>query len=211
MTKKKWLITIICTVFIIGCAAGPVLSRVEQPKYQVVSSEGSIEMRRYAPMIIAEVTVTGEREDATGKGFRFLADYIFGNNTVKQDIAMTAPVQQQEAEKIAMTAPVQQQSEGNEWKIRFVMPSEYTMETLPEPNNDVVTLKEVPAKQFIAITFSGTNSDDNVAKHEAELLDYIQNAQIETIGTPLYAFYNPPWTLPLLRRNEVMIEVPSSN
>ena len=184
------------------------MSDVEQPAYTVVSSQDDIEIRRYAPMIVAEVQVNGERGDATGKGFRLLADYIFGNNTVRRDIAMTAPVQQQgQFQKIAMTAPVQQQASDRFWTISFVMPSEYTMQTLPKPNNDKVKIRNVPAKRYIAIRFSGRNTDSNVREHEAKLMAYIAQNNIKVSGSAKYAFYNPPWTLPFLRRNEVMFEI----
>lgn len=145
--KKRWkMIAAILAVLVLGgVLAGPIMSDVERPDYEVISSAAqNIELRRYAPMIIAQVTVEGAREQAIGDGFRLLADYIFGNNTVSQEIAMTAPVQQQASEKIAMTAPVQQQAEGNAWTVSFVMPSDYTMETLPKPNNERVTLKQIP-------------------------------------------------------------------
>lgn len=211
MKKKKWIlitIAVLVVITLIGAiAAGPVMSDVEKPNYEVVKSDGAIEIRRYDPMIIAEVHVEGERKAAINDGFRLLADYIFGNNTVKQDIAMTAPVQQKESEKIAMTAPVQQQSAAGSWQVSFVMPSEYTMATLPEPANDRVTLKEIPAKHFAAITFKGANSDENIEKHEKTLMEYIKANNLSATGTPKYAFYNPPWTLPFMRRNEVMVEV----
>jgi effector-binding domain-containing protein len=208
--KKRWkMIAAIVAVLVLGgVLAGPIMSDVQRPDYEVISTaEAGIEIRRYAPMIIAQVTMQGEREEAIGDGFRLLADYIFGNNTVSQEIAMTAPVQQQASEKIAMTAPVQQQAEGNAWTVSFVMPSEYTMESLPKPNNERVTLKQVPAKRLIAITFSGTNSNENIAEHEQQLKAYIQANNLQTTGQPTYAFYNPPWTLPPMRRNEVMIEL----
>lgn len=207
--RKRWkMIVAIGVILVLGAVlAGPIMSDVETPNYEVVQSEGNIEIRRYDPMIIAEVQMTGQREEAIGDGFRLLADYIFGNNIVKQDIAMTAPVQQQESTKIAMTAPVQQQSSGNSWKVSFVMPSEYTMDTLPEPVNEQVTLQKIPAKQFVAITFSGTNSDENVKEHENQLMHYVEANDLSVIGSPKYAFYNPPWTLPPMRRNEVMIEM----
>ncbi|MBA2484241.1 MAG: heme-binding protein [Nitrosomonas sp.] len=207
--KKKWIIiaSIIALILIGAALTGPIMSDVEKPDYDVIASRDNIEIRRYAPMIIAEVTVEGKREDAIGDGFRLLADSIFGNNTTQKDIAMTAPVQQQENQKIAMTAPVQQQSSGNAWKVSFVMPSEYSMASLPKPNNDRVHLKKVPPKKFAAIRFSGTNSDENIAEHEAQLIEYIESNQITATGSPKYAFYNPPWTLPFMRRNEVMIEI----
>ena len=198
---------IIGIVLIGAIAAGPIMSDVETPKYEVVKSQGSIEIRQYEPMIIAQVQVNGKREEAIGDGFRLLADYIFGNNIANKDIAMTAPVQQQESTRIAMTAPVQQQSTGDDWLVSFVMPSEYTMDTLPTPVNEHVTLKKIPAKTFAAITFSGTNSDENVKAHEKILLEYVKANNLSVIGTLKYAFYNPPWTLPFMRRNEVMIEI----
>ena len=158
-------------------------------------------------MIIAEVEIDGKREDAIRDGFRLLADYIFGNNMVEKIISMNAPVQQKENNKIAMTAPVQQQLIGKLWKISFVMPSKYNMNSLPVPNNNRVRLKEILAKKFVVIEFSGTNSNDNVNEHENQLMNYIEGNQIKIIDSPKYAFYNAPWTLPFLRRNEIMIEI----
>jgi len=202
------MIAAIIGIVLIGVVAvGPIMSDVETPNYEVVKSQGDIEIRQYDPIIIAEAQMKGEREDAIGDGFRLLADYIFGNNMAQQDIAMTAPVQQQESTKIAMTAPVQQQSTGDDWQISFVMPSEYTMDTLPKPFNGRVTLKETPAKTFAVITFSGTNSDENMKEHQKQLMEYVSSNDLSVIGTPKYAFYNPPWTLPPMRRNEVMIEI----
>ena len=205
--KKKWTMTtsIIALILIVGVLTGPVMSNVEKPDYKVIQSEQNIEIRQYEPMIIAEVEVDGKREDAIRDGFRLIADYIFGNNTVEQNISMTAPVQQKE--KIAMTSPVQQQLAGKSWQISFVMPSEYSMESLPVPNNNRVRLKEILAKKFVVIEFSGSNSNENVIGHENQLMKYIKANQINIIGSPKYAFYNAPLTLPLLRRNEVMIEI----
>ena len=207
--KKKWtmITSIIALILIVGVLAGPVMSNVEKPDYKVIQSEQNIEIRQYEPMIIAEVEVDGKREDAIRDGFRLLADYIFGNNTVQQVISMTAPVQQKENQKIAMTAPVQQQSTGKSWRMSFVMPSKYSMDSLPVPNNNRVRLKEILTKKFVVIEFSGTNSNENVTEHENQLMNYIEANQIKINGSPKYAFYNPPWSLPFLRRNEVMIEI----
>ena len=183
------------------------MSDVERPKYEVISSTDNIEMRVYAPMIIAEVDVQGERKQAINDGFRLLADYIFGNNTVQQTISMTAPVQQQANQKIAMTAPVQQQEADGVWKVSFVMPSKYSIQTLPKPNNSSVKLIEIPATRFIVIEFSGTNSSENITKYERRLMAHIKENGIVTTGAPKYAFYNPPWTLPFMRRNEIMMEI----
>ena len=207
--KKKWTMntSIIALILVVGVLAGPVMSNVEKPDYKVIQSEQNIEIRQYEPMIIAEVEVDGKREDAIRDGVRLIADYIFGNNTVEQNISMTAPVQQKENQKIAMTSPVQQQLAGKSWQISFVMPSKYNMDSLPVPNNNRVRLKEILTKKFVVIEFSGTNSNENVTKHENQLMNYIEANQINIIGSPKYAFYNAPWTLPFLRRNEVMIEI----
>ena len=202
------MITSIITLIIaVGILAGPVMSDVEKPDYKVLQSEHNIEIRLYEPMIIAEVDVEGKREDAVRDGFRLIADYIFGNNKVQRDISMTAPVQQQESQKIAMTAPVQQQSTGRSWQISFVMPSKYSIESLPEPNNDRVQLKKILSKKFIVIKFSGTNSNKNLAEHEKQLMSYLEDKKFKIIGSPKYAFYSPPWTFPFMRRNEVMLEI----
>lgn len=207
--KKKWIIilSVISILLLAFTMLGPLMSNVEQPIYQVIRSERNIDIRQYAPMIIAEVEVQGKRKEAVGGGFRMLADYIFGNNTVQQEIAMTVTVQQQNSEKISMTAPVQQQSQNGAWKVSFVMPSKYLIDTLPKPNDETVALKEVPAKTYAVILFSGLNSNENILLHEKQLMQYVEINQITTVGSPKYAFYNPPWTLPFLRRNEIMFEV----
>ena len=189
---------------------GPIVSNVEQPKYRVVESSGNIEIRDYPPMIVAEAEVSGDRRDAIGKGFRVIADYIFGNNTTAQKVPMTAPVTQQGSEKIAMTAPVTQQGDGNTWRVRFIMPSSYTMETLPKPNNPAVKLKEIGAKRYAVIRFSGMAGEDSLKRYTKELNAFISAKNLTPLSAPTYAFYNPPWTLPFLRRNEVMVEIPAS-
>jgi hypothetical protein len=189
---------------------GPIVSNVEHPKYQVAEHSGNIEIRDYGPMIVAEAQVSGERRDAISKGFRIIADYIFGNNTAAQKVPMTAPVIQQASGKIAMTAPVTQQGEGNSWRVCFVMPSSYTMDTLPQPNNPAVELKEIGPKRFAVIRFSGTAGEASLTRHIKELNDWISAKNLTPLSIPTYAFYNPPWTLPFLRRNEVMVEIAAS-
>ena len=205
--KKRiiWLLTGI--VIVAAILWGPIASNVEQAKYAVVATHGSIEIRDYAPMIVAQVSVPGDREEAISDGFRMIADYIFGNNLSSQEVAMTAPVIQQASETIAMTAPVTQQSDGGDWVVRFVMPSEYTMQTLPKPNNPDVRLKEIAGKRFAAIRFSGLARPKSLEKHTKELEAFIQSRNLETHSGAIYAFFNPPWTPPFLRRNEVMIEI----
>lgn len=202
------MIWIIAGVVLLGAALwGPIASNVEQAKYSIVDSEGAFEIRDYSPMIVAEVQVSGERESAINQGFRMIADYIFGNNTSAQKVAMTAPVTQQLNERIAMTAPVTQQGTGDKWKVRFVMPSAHTIATLPKPNNAEVKLEEIPGKRFAVNRFSGITGEASIKQHTEELNKFIDTRKLNVVSAPTYAFYNPPWTLPFLRRNEIMIEV----
>ena len=205
---KKWVLWVLVgTAILAAILWGPIVSNVEQARYDIVESHGEIEIRDYAPMIVAEVSVPGDRETAISDGFRIIADYIFGNNISSQKVAMTAPVIQQPSEKIAMTAPVTQQGGEELWSVRFVMPSDYTMQTLPKPNNPDVILKAIVGKRFAVIRFSGLARAHRLAAHTKELEAFILENNLQTVSEPTYAFFNPPWTLPFLRRNEVMIEI----
>ena len=212
MTKRRarlyWALAgILLVVGVAAVVAGPIMSRVEQPEYQVTSSSGSIEVRAYGPTIVAEAEVKGERKAAINEGFRLIAAYIFGSNNPKAKIEMTAPVQQQRQQKIAMTSPVTQQADGDSWTVRFIMPKSWTMETLPTPNDPRIKLVPVPAKRMVAIRFSGTANDNLIEAKTAELRRYATEQKLLTIDDPVLAFYNPPWTLPFLRRNEIMLEL----
>ena len=202
------MLWIIAGIVVAGVAAwGAIVSNVEQAKYDVVDTQGAIEIRDYAPHIVAEVTVKGERKAAINQGFRLIADYIFGNNTAATKVAMTAPVIQQPSEKIAMTAPVIQQGSGDAWNVRFVMPANYTLATLPKPNNDAVTLHEVAGTRTAAIRFSGMADEGALKKNTAALHAFLADRNLQARSAAIFAFYNPPWTLPLFRRNEVMVEI----
>jgi effector-binding domain-containing protein len=186
---------------------GRVASNVEQARYTVLKTEKNIEVRDYAPMIVAQATTQGSRDAAINEGFRRIADYIFGNNTSQNKIAMTAPVTQTTSEKIAMTAPVTQQGDKDEWVVRFVMPYQYSMKTLPKPNNANVKLKEIPGTRFAVIRFSGRVTEENLESHERELKAFMKEKGLRSASAPTYAFFNPPWTLPLLKRNEIMMQL----
>jgi len=191
---KKWIIWLLTGIVILAAVLwGPLMSNVEQAKYDVIETHGSIEIREYTPMIVAEVSVSGDREKAISDGFRMIADYIFGNNISSQ--------------KVAMTAPVTQQGSKADWVVRFVMPSGYTMQMLPKANNPEVSLKEITGKRFAVIRFSGLAKSKSLEKHTKELKAFIQAQNLLAVSKATYAFFNPPWTLPFLRRNEVMIEV----
>jgi SOUL heme-binding protein len=210
--KLYWLLAgVVCLIMIAAGAAGPITSQVEQPEYQIVTAEDPLEIRSYGAMIAAEAEVQGERKTAINEGFRLIAAYIFGANKTNVKIAMTAPVQQQSQQTIAMTAPVTQQADGNAWTVRFIMPRSWTMGTLPAPNDARVSLKPIPAKRMVAIRFSGLANGALIQMKTAELRKYASEHKLKTVGEPLLAFYNPPWTLPFFRRNEIMLELAESS
>ncbi len=180
----------------------------EEPPFTVKSAQGEFEVREYPALVAAEVTVTGDRKDASSKGFRLLAGYIFGGNTRKQSIAMTAPVTQAAtSEKIAMTAPVLQTGSNGNWVIRFIMPHGSTLETLPRPNNPNVNLVAIPAACMAVVKFSGLARQDDVDVKTAALSRFVKAQHLQPIGAPSLAQYDPPWTLWFMRRNEVMVAV----
>lgn len=180
----------------------------EEPAFTVVRAIDGVEIRRYGPRIAAEASIDADEEAARNQGFRLLARYIFGANSGSAKIAMTAPVAQQPSEKIAMTAPVAtQRTPSGEWVIRFFMPSKYTLETLPTPNDDRVRLVPVPGETVAVLRFSGGTDPEAVNARMGQLLKVLYRNEIETIGDPLAWFYDPPWTLPCRRRNEVVIGV----
>jgi DNA gyrase inhibitor GyrI len=209
ITKKLIIYTSLFIILILIAMSGSLMSQVNEPKHTLIFSEENIEIREYTPILVAQVSVEGERKSAISKGFRILADYIFGNNEGREKISMTAPVIQQEGEKISMTAPViQQESLDNlHWHVRFVMPSEYTIEKLPLPKNKQIEMLSIPSKRYAVIRFSGFPTEKVLKKNLDTLQHYTIAKQLHGIGKPIYAFYNPPWTLPFLRRNEIMIEL----
>ena len=204
--KLKWIfLTVPIGIFLTAAVfVGPIMSDVETPEYKILKTEGNIQLRRYNPMIIALVNVNGTRRDAIGKGFRLLADYIFGDNIGQRTIS--DPAGTRESIKIAMTAPVQQQSVDSGWQISFVMPSKYTTGTLPSPTNKLITIRTEDSRDFFAITFSGMNSDRNIEENRNIIMKYLEVNNISTSSKPIYAFYNPTWSLPFLSRNEILIE-----
>jgi hypothetical protein len=183
---------------------------IEEPKYTVSFQEGAFEIRDYQAAVAAEVTVAGDQQGAASAGFRLLAGYIFGGNTRRQNIDMTAPVAQQPvSEKIAMTAPVTQTPSEGAWVVRFTMPSSFTLETLPEPNDPRVKLRKIAPARFVVIRFSGYATPSSVAARTAELIAFAKGRHLHMIGPASLAQYNPPWTLWFMRRNEVMIQLES--
>jgi len=193
-------------VFVFALSSGCSMAATEEPKYNVLLKEDAFELRQYAPQLVAETAVNGDMDSASSQGFRAIADFIFGNNK--------APGQNTSA-KIAMTAPVTVQPRANEnslreardWRIEFVMPSEYTMATLPKPNNQAVQLREVPAQRFAVLRYSGLNTESKVEDKTRDLLAWVKTKNWQMVGSPQLSRYDPPWTLPMWRRNEIRVEV----
>lgn len=226
MTRTLFTLTLAFFALMFGNTA----MAIEEPSFKSLETAGPIEIRHYSAVIVAETFVSGEMGAASNSGFRLIADYIFGNNisavtpgnNASEKIAMTAPVAVEPAataapaEKIAMTAPVSVQPQGaagtglmqsNRWRVQFTMPQKYTLATLPKPRAPAVTLREVPSKTMAVLVFSGFAGAEKVQQKTDELLKWLQEHNKQVLATPQLARYNPPWTLPFMRRNEILVEI----
>ncbi len=183
LKQTVWIVLV--AVFVVGNTMA-----TEEAEYSVVLKEQSFELRNYESHILAETIVDGDFDKAGNKAFRRLFKYISGNNKSQQKIAMTSPVGQgAEGEKIDMTSPVGQQQSKDSWAVSFMMPATYTMETVPEPEDPKIILRQVPARHMAAIQYSGLWSEKGYTMNKDKLED------------------NPPFTLWFMRRNEVLIPV----
>lgn len=183
-------------------------SATEEPPHSTIVEDGNFEVRQYEDMIVAEVEVTGDMRRAGYTGFRPLAGYIFGDNTAREEIDMTAPVTRQKSQKIEMTAPVTRIANPDDtWTVAFVMPKEWTMETLPLPNNSDVTLRSQPGELMATVRFSGRANEADFQAQETRLVQWIKENGYLVTGQVRYAGYNAPMVPGPLRRNEVMIPV----
>lgn len=184
---------------------------VEEPAHTVVLREGAFEVRDYPALVAAEVSVDGSHDAAANAGFRLLAGYIFGGNTRKQSIAMTAPVVQAASEKIAMTAPVIQSGGAGggkgPWTVRFIMPASYTLETLPTPNDARVHLVPLAPARVAVVRFSRFVGAEHIASETAALEAFIAGKGLRRTGPASLARYDPPWTPWFMRRNEILIPI----
>lgn len=208
---KSKIVAVAAALLTSACSTVGVRSGTEEPAFTEVARVGAVEIRTYGERIAAQTVVTGSSEAARNRGFQRLAGYIFGGNTARTSIAMTAPVAQAgdgRSQSIAMTAPVAQGAVGQDrWTIQFFMPSEYTMASLPVPRDPSVVLAVVPAETYAVLRFSGLGSARAVAEKEAELDAALTGSGWAAAGDPVVWFYDPPWTLPPLRRNEVAVRV----
>ena len=202
---KIVLCILLFSAFFLGPGVG---MAVEEAKYTVLEREEDFELRQYEPQIVAETLVEGDFQDVGNEGFRRLYDYISGKNRKQQTIPMTAPVSQEaSSEKIPMTAPVNQEQVGGKWRITFLMPPQYTLETLPEPLDPRVQLTKVPGLLMAALSYSGTWSRGRYEEKEKRLKELIRQKGLKIVGEPVFARYNPPFMPWFLRRNEVLIPV----
>lgn len=180
----------------------------EEAKYKVLDLIGdNVEIREYPARLVAEVEVEGTGENSANEAFRILAAFIFGKNQAKNKIDMTVPVTARLAsEKIAMTTPVTT-SGAKSIKMQFYMPRKYSLESLPEPKDSRIKIFVQAPVKYAVLKFSGPSSDKNMKVHESKLFDLLRSKSIQTESVPLRAVYNPPWTLPFLRRNEIWLEM----
>ncbi|MEI6319328.1 MAG: heme-binding protein [Pseudomonadota bacterium] len=214
---------LLAALLVLTASFAPVAMATEEPKFETVEREGAFELRLYAPMIVAETWVEGSLGEGSNAGFRRIAGYIFGRNRSRtaegsEKIAMTVPVTMQPGagQKIAMTSPVTTEAatdprapasggSGGKWRMHFVMPAQYTMATLPVPEDPTVTLREVPAQRTAVRTFSGFVTEDRVREETALLLGWMKGRGLQPSAPPQLARYNPPWSIPFLRRNEILV------
>ena len=181
---------------------------IEEAEYTVVLKEESFELRKYEPHILAETIIDGDFEDAGSEAFGRLFKYIDGNNQSRQKVAMTSPVgQAATSQKIDMTSPVGQKKENGSWAVSFMMPASFTLETLPEPKDPRVILRQVPARHIAAVRYSGFWSEEGYLQNKARLEDWIRKQRLRTVGEPIWARYNPPFMPWFLRRNEILMPV----
>ena len=188
------------------------LMAIEEPKYRVLERFENIEIRQYSGYIVAETIVTGDFEEAGNKAFSRLFGYIDGENISQESIEMTAPVNQEKLEmeglEIEMTAPVNQEAvDPGQYRISFVMPSHFTLATLPKPKDERIQLREVTAKKVAVIRYSGTWSKENYAENESALYTFLNEKRYQIKSDPVWSRYDPPFMPWFLRRNEIMIEI----
>lgn len=225
-----WGALLVISLFNLGCSVFGARSE-ETPRSSVIEQEEQFEIRQYESYLVATTTVEGRYGEATNAAFRRLAGYIFGKNVSSQKIAMTAPVAMEpksekiamtapvmmepKSEKIAMTAPVMMEPKSNDvlaeasaWEMSFMMPSQYKMEDLPVPQDPLVKIKEQPGRLMAVLRFTGLRDEAKIQEKTQELQSWLEKkGGYEAVGTPIFAGYDPPWTIPFLRRNEVMIEI----
>ncbi len=210
MPMYKTLTVLIAPLAFAGCSVFGA-EAADEPAYETLQTDGPVEVRRYDELVVARTTVSGGYDATTSTAFGRLAGYIFGKNRSKQKIAMTAPVLQERdsstSEKIAMTAPVLMEEVGESWQMTFVLPEGYTLDNAPDPVDPAVEVTTMPARTVATLRFSGRLREKSIEHHTEELERWIAESDYRAVSPPRAAGYDPPWTLPALRRNEIQIDV----
>ena len=188
-------------------APGYARERTEQPAHEVLIDEEPFQLRRYAPQLVATVTVTGDRDKATDEAFGQLASFIFATDREGEEIDMTTPVTQAVRGADPMVTMSGSGTAAGRYAVRFIMPAKWTRETLPKPSNPDISIEELPARKMAVATFSGRATDEAVREHGEKLRGFMERHGLQGDGTLEYAYYDPPFTPPPLRRNEVMMGV----
>ncbi len=203
----KSLKQMLTSLFLAGCSMVGVRNSAEAA-YTMMLQDGDFEIRLYHPMLLAETVINANYANSGSIGFNRLAGYIFGNNRQQEKIAMTTPVYREaQGEKIAMTAPVLQQKVSDQWLMAFVMPPEYNLNNLPEPLDPLVSVKSVAGKKVAVIRYSGSLSEEKINQKAQQLNEWLLKKPYKILSTARSAAYDPPWTIPALRRNEVHIDI----
>ncbi len=206
---RTWLISILMMAALAGCSVFGVRD-TEEAVYQVTLAEGEFELRQYDPMIVATTFVDGDFDNAGDVAFRRLFGYITGDNSGALKISMTAPVTglrgaDSAGADIAMTAPVSGQAIGPGWAFSFVLPEGYTLDNSPRPSDAEIELKRIPAQRMAVVRYSGLRSKSSFEENTERLRAWLAEQSLQAVSEPMYAGYDPPWTLPFLRRNEVLL------
>lgn len=203
----KILLLPLVTVLITSCSVFGV-GNIEEPNYEVVLEENNFQVRQYSETLVAQTTTSGNYKETSSQGFERLAGYIFGDNVAKEKIEMTTPVlREKKSEKIEMTAPVYRQQDDSNWTMTFVLPSKYTLETVPTPINNEVVIKQLPGNKVATLRYSGRMTEASINEHTQKLENWVNEKDFSVIGIAYSAAYDPPWTLPMLRRNEIHIQI----
>jgi hypothetical protein len=206
-----WLLGAVIVVLSVWTAASAyIVWGIEEADHEVLEKHSGYEIRRYAPMLIAETEIEQPGSQAEGQAFRVLAGYIFGGNKAGQKIEMTAPVSRNvktQGRDIAMTAPVLIDDKATKPHMAFVMPSKFTRQTLPVPNDTRVKIRKVPERKIAVLNFSWQASPSRRAKKTQELLSLLERDGIKPVRAPVYAGFNPPFSVPFLTRHEIQVEI----
>lgn len=197
-------------LLLLGLTFSSFAAAIEKPEYEVILVDGAIEYRRYESFIVAQTEIRDVEswKDASNEGFRRLFSYITGDNNGEEKIAMTAPVQQSKLNVEDVRFNQAEPLKGAVgWKVGFMLPSSYSMVDAPLPDDERIQISRVPEKLVAAIRYSGRWTTRNFDKYESRLMAALADGNVEILGEPETAFYNPPFVPPFMRRNEILIEV----